>query len=202
MGVKQGSPRRKLFPAEYLVDLNATKAAQRCGFSKKTAYSQGQRLLKNVEIQKAIQHLQAARSERLEITADQWLREFACPAFLDPIDIFEDDGSLKQIKDMPESARRAIAGLEVTEIFDGEVGGQKHAIGLAKKIKFVSKIEAGKVIGEHLGFLKGNRLEIPGLEKALYEISEKFFPIVRAKKRSDEPARNGCSRRSRSWGSP
>ena len=50
------------------------------------------------------------------------------------------------------------------------------------KIKLVSKIDALKTIGEHLGFLKGNRLEIPGVEKALYEISEKFLPAVKGRR--------------------
>ena len=47
--------KRLRFVEEYPVDFNATKAAQRSGFSEKTAYSQGQRLLKNVDIQKALQ---------------------------------------------------------------------------------------------------------------------------------------------------
>ena len=42
--------RQKRFVTEYLIDMNATQAAIRAGYSKKTAYSQGQRLLKHVEI--------------------------------------------------------------------------------------------------------------------------------------------------------
>ena len=49
--------RQQLFVTEYVKDMNATKAAERAGYSKKTAYSQGQRLLKNVEIKKAIDEL-------------------------------------------------------------------------------------------------------------------------------------------------
>lgn len=47
--------RQKIFADEYLIDLNATQAAIRAGYSKKTAYSQGQRALKNVEINNYIQ---------------------------------------------------------------------------------------------------------------------------------------------------
>ena len=46
--------RQGLFVSEYIKDMNATQAAIRAGYSKKTAYSQGQRLLKNVEIKKAV----------------------------------------------------------------------------------------------------------------------------------------------------
>jgi len=46
--------RKEIFCLEYIVDFNATRAAKAAGYSKKTAYSQGQRLLKNVEIQKRL----------------------------------------------------------------------------------------------------------------------------------------------------
>ena len=47
--------KQKVFADEYLVDTNATQAAIRAGYSEKTAYSQGQRLLKNVEVQNYIE---------------------------------------------------------------------------------------------------------------------------------------------------
>ena len=62
--------KRQAFVREYPIDLNATKAAIRAGFSEKTAYSQGQRLLKNVEVADAVQKALAERSERTEITQD------------------------------------------------------------------------------------------------------------------------------------
>lgn len=48
-------PKQQLFLNEYLVDMNATQAAIRAGYSEHSAYSCGQRMLKNVEIQAAIQ---------------------------------------------------------------------------------------------------------------------------------------------------
>lgn len=62
--------RRKEFVRQYLVDLNATKAAIRAGYSERTAYSVGQRLLKNVEIQRAVAAAQAKRARRVEVTQD------------------------------------------------------------------------------------------------------------------------------------
>lgn len=58
------------FCEEYLVDLNATQAAIRAGYSAKTAYSQGERLLKNVEINKRITIAQTKRSIKTELTAE------------------------------------------------------------------------------------------------------------------------------------
>lgn len=58
--------RQKRFAAEYLIDMNATQAAIRAGYSAKTAYSQGQRLLNNVELKQAIeQGLEKVQGERV-----------------------------------------------------------------------------------------------------------------------------------------
>ena len=66
--------KQERFCQEYLLDLNATQAAIRAGYSKKTARSQGQRLLTNVDIAARIQELQAKWQERTEITQD-WVLE-------------------------------------------------------------------------------------------------------------------------------
>ncbi len=62
------NPRQTRFTKEYVKDHNATQAAIRASYSTKTAYSQGQRLLKNVEIGKAIRRLDAETSTRLQLT--------------------------------------------------------------------------------------------------------------------------------------
>lgn len=72
--------KKRAFVQEYLVDLNATQAAIRAGYSPKTAKSQGQRLLTNVDIQKAIQKAMEARAVRTEITQDMVLEELASVA--------------------------------------------------------------------------------------------------------------------------
>ncbi len=64
------TPKQKRFIEEYAVDLNATQAAVRAGYAKKTAYSQGQRLLKKVEIETAIQATLVEVSKRVEVTVD------------------------------------------------------------------------------------------------------------------------------------
>lgn len=66
--------RQEAFVREYLVDLNATQAAIRAGYSARTARSQGQRMLTNVDIVQAVAAEQSARAERVEITADDVLR--------------------------------------------------------------------------------------------------------------------------------
>jgi phage terminase small subunit len=73
--------KQRLFVKEYLVDLNATRAAIKAGYSQKTAYSHGQRLLKNVEVRAAIQKRVDKIFERLDASAEHIIRELACVGF-------------------------------------------------------------------------------------------------------------------------
>ena len=79
------------FVEEYPVDINATQAAIRAGYSKKTAYSIGQRLLKDVEIQEAIQKAMKDRSERTGITQDKVVEELGKVAFAEAHDYTDAD---------------------------------------------------------------------------------------------------------------
>ena len=65
--------KQRLFVEAYLANPNATEAARRAGYSEKTAYSQGQRLLKNVEIRRLVE----SRIEEAGMTADEVLRELS-----------------------------------------------------------------------------------------------------------------------------
>ena len=68
------TPRQAAFVAEYLIDLNATRAAIRAGYSGESAYSQGQRLLKNAEVAAAVEAGKAERAAEVKVTAADVLR--------------------------------------------------------------------------------------------------------------------------------
>ena len=153
--------RQARFVAEYLIDLNATRAAIRAGYSEKTAYSQGQRLLKKVEIASQIADNTGKRLERLEISADRVLQELAKLAFYDPGALLESDGSMKQIREIDDLTRMAVAGLEVTELFEG-TGDEKHAYGLCKKIKLADKGQNLERLGRYFKlFTEKNEISGP-----------------------------------------
>lgn len=76
--------KQKLFAKEYVVDLCATQAAIRVGYSERTAYSQGHDLLKKPEIQQAIQKARAKVEAKTEISLERVIQEFAFIAFSDP----------------------------------------------------------------------------------------------------------------------
>jgi len=77
------TPKQKRFVDEYLIDLNATQAAIRAKYSKKTAQEQGARLLSNVMVQAAVQRRMKDRESRTEITQDMVLKELARIGFSD-----------------------------------------------------------------------------------------------------------------------
>ena len=64
------TPKQQRFADEYLIDLNATQAAIRAGYSERSAEQQGNRLLGNDKVAAYIAEAQADRSERTDITQD------------------------------------------------------------------------------------------------------------------------------------
>ena len=81
--VRPLTDRQQRFVDEYMVDLNATQAAIRAGYSAHTANEQGARLLANVSVGLAVTHARSAQQERTQITADKWLVEVAHVAMAD-----------------------------------------------------------------------------------------------------------------------
>lgn len=148
------------FVAEYLVDLNATQAAIRAGYSARTARQIGHRLLTEVDIQAAIAEAQKARSQRLEITADRVLLELARLAFFDPRKLLNADGTPKALHELDDDTAAAIAGLDVLEEFDGS-GEDRVQIGVVKKYKIADKNTALTNAMRHLGMLR-DKTELTG----------------------------------------
>lgn len=156
--------KQQRFCDEYLIDLNATQAAIRAGYSKKTANEQGARLLVNVSIQKKISELQKEREKRTEITQDSVLHELALIAFAKASDyarvvekdaMVEVDGNMVPVldEDGNQVKYRTVEPILTDELTED----QKKAIAVIKKgrdgfeIKPYSKIQALELLGKHLG---------------------------------------------------
>jgi phage terminase small subunit len=154
------APKQQRFVDEYLIDLNATQAAIRAGYSAKTAGSQAFDLLKKPEIQGAISARQQERQKRTEVTQDRVLQEVARLAFLDIRKVLTDGGNLKPISELDDDTAAAIAGLEIMEEHQGS-GADRVFIGYTKKLKLSDKKGALELLMRHLGMLK-DRTEISG----------------------------------------
>ena len=132
--------KQSIFVCEYLIDLNATQAAIRAGYSKKTAKSQGQRLLTNEDVRRQIDLLIAKRVERTQIDADWVLKRLTAEAEADIAELYDDNGTIKKAKDWPEIWRKGlVSGVDTTITENGTI----------TKLRLSDRIKRIELIGRH-----------------------------------------------------
>lgn len=108
-------PKHVRFVQEYLIDLNATQAAIRAGYSAKTAEQQGPRLLGNAGIAKAIFEAEQRRSARTEIAADAVLHELSAVGFSDIGDILDFQRTRTPVETCQRDSREGAQGHRILE---------------------------------------------------------------------------------------
>lgn len=140
--------KQEAFCREYLIDLNATQAAIRAGYSQKTARAIGARLLTNVDVQGAVQKAMQDRSEKTGITAARVLTEIGRLAFADIRKIFTEDGQLRPVHELPEEVAASISSVEV--VTSKVPGGGPADVEYTSKIKFWDKRGSLELLGRHL----------------------------------------------------
>lgn len=152
--------RQARFVDEYLIDLNATAAYQRAGYSGSgnVAEAAASRLLSNVKVRAAIAAAQEKRAQRTEITQDRVLKELARIAFFDIRKLYREDGSLKPMSELDDDAAAVLAGVDVVEMAGGMAvgdgaGGVAHVPMYTKKAKIPDKVGALNLAMRHLGML-------------------------------------------------
>lgn len=141
---------QQAFVREYLIDLNATQAAIRAGYSEATAQEQGSRLLSNVMVSAAIKEALDARAERTQINADYVLNRLVEIDNMDVLDIMDDKMNLKPVRQWPRVWRRYLSGFDVAEMFEGR-GDDREMTGILKKIKWPDKVKNLELLGKHVG---------------------------------------------------
>ncbi len=134
--------------------MNATEAATTAGYSVKgsrnAAHVAGQRLLRNATVKALIAALTKDKLDKLEISADWVLGELRKLAGYDAGAIFNDDGTLKPIKEWDASARAALVGLDHEKLFEHFGKGQAKHVGATVKVKLADKLRALELLGKHL----------------------------------------------------
>lgn len=145
------TPKQETFVREYLVDLNATQAAIRAGYSEDTAYSQGQRLLKHVEVAAALDAARAERAKRLEISADRVLEELALIGFANMGDYMRAGPDGDPFLDFSALTRDQAAALAEVTVEDFKDGRGDDARDVRRiKFKLADKRAALVDLGKHL----------------------------------------------------
>ena len=140
--------RQSLFVKEYLIDLNATQAAIRAGYSAKTAGAIGDENLKKPELARAIQVAMDKRAEKLEITAENVLREIAKLSFVDIRQIFDKEGRLLPIHELPDNVAASISSIKVSTT--KAAGANPVDIENVCEVKLCDKKGSLELLGRHL----------------------------------------------------
>lgn len=157
--------RQERFIEEYLIDLNATQAAIRAGYSPKTAQEQGARLLSKAMIRARVDEAKAERSRRTGITADRLLRELARVAFVNPSDVI--DTSTATVRtEASEDDLAVIAGVKVKYVPvkrpDPDTGEITVVDAIEREVKLCDKLKALDLLAKHLGMYDKERLQDGG----------------------------------------
>lgn len=140
------------FVQEYLVDLHATEAAKRAGYSARTAHVQGSRLLSNAKVSAKIAELQAKKAEKFDVSLDKLLLELlrlALSNMQDYTSVSKDGDPYVDLSKLTREQWAAIQELTVEDYLDGRGEDAREVRRL--KIKLYDKRGPLTDLGKHLG---------------------------------------------------
>lgn len=140
--------KQKRFANEYIIDLNATQAAIRAGYTSKYANTNANKLLQNTTLAEYIQGLMDERSRRTLVTQDKVVNELANIAFADISSFLKVENNQVEVFDTDSIQHEMLAA--IAEIKEGNYG---------ISIKLHDKLKALELIGRHLGMFK-DKLEV------------------------------------------
>lgn len=146
------TPKQEAFVREYLIDLNATKAAIRAGYSARTAEWIGPRLVTQSHVASAIAAARQKRLERTEIDADWVLKRLESEASADLSDLYDKVGNLKPVHEWPKVWRTGlVAGIETVQERDGTDADGVPVYVTVRKVKLADRTKIVELVGKHVG---------------------------------------------------
>lgn len=148
------TPRQARFVEEYLVDLNATQAAKRAGYSPTSAKQVSVEVMSNPSVSRAVAERVADRNERLEMRQDAVVLELARLGFSNMADYIRFDTDGQPVVDLEKCSREQLACIqEITTETRRETGedGERSADVIKVKVKLYDRRQALESLGKHLG---------------------------------------------------
>lgn len=171
--VQKLTAKQQKFIVEYLIDLNATQAAIRAGYSAKTAFAIGAENLTKPLIKQALKKAMDERGERTQVTADRVLEELALMGFSNMLDYTRttDDGdAYVDLSALTRDQAAAIKEITVEDFKDGRGEGNRDI--KRTKLVLADKRAALVDIGKHLGMFK-EQVELTGKDGGPIETTDK-----------------------------
>ena len=143
--------KQEMFCREYLIDLNATQAAIRAGYSENTARKIGSENLTKPDVQNRIAELKLQRNEQVNIDAAYVLRRLVEIDQMDVLDILKEDGGLKPISEWPKVWRTTLSGFDInTSITNFD---ETTIENILKKVKWPDKVKNLELLGKHISVM-------------------------------------------------
>jgi phage terminase small subunit len=148
------TPKQERFVSEYLIDLNASAAYKRAGYAAKgnSAEVSACRLLRNAQIEAEIARRSKKTADKYELTQELVIRTIVQELTFDPARLYDAEGRLLPIHELPEDVRMALTSVEF------EQHGSKDAPVYVSKVKWAQRQGAREQAMKHIGmFLEDNK---------------------------------------------
>ena len=160
MGVITAKQER--FCQEYVVDLNATQALIRAGYSARGAKQTANHLLTKPDLLALVDKLKKERADKIGVTAEMVVKELAKLAFTDLVDVVDITKNRQRLKTPLEGDRVKLGAIaEITEITNGAK--------TTRRIKMHDKKGALELLGRHLGMFN-DKLSLPVSGEVIHKI--------------------------------
>lgn len=156
------NPKLRHFADEFLANgRNGKRAAIAAGYAEKSAEVTASRLLRNAKVDAYITAREKALQRKLELRQENVLELLRDMAFADFGELYDENNTLKPVKDWPLALRRLVAGVEVFEEFEGS-GEERTQIGLTKKVKLLDRVKVLEMAMRHFGLFKSDNEQVGG----------------------------------------
>lgn len=178
--------KQELFCREYLIDLNATQAAIRAGYSENTARKIGSENLSKPDIAQRIIDLKSERNERVEVNADYVLRRLVEIDQMDAADILDDEGGLLPLSAWPKVWRTSLSGFDLNRLRMAGKNKDEDIETTIQKIKWPDKVKNLELLGKHISVMafkeqaahehtgkNGGPIEVAALTKDEYKAARR-----------------------------
>ena len=156
--------KQKRFVEEYLIDLNATQAAIRAGYSPDSAGDIGCENLKKPDIRACIDKAMAERSRRIGVNQDRVIEELAKLAFVNPANVINFDEATVKLGASDDD----LAYIQSVKV--KTVSGEKSDT-TEREVRLCDKKAALELLGKHLGMFK-DKVEVSGLGEEMSKLDD------------------------------
>lgn len=178
---------QRRFAEEYIVDLNATAAAIRAGYSHKTASITGNKIKNIPKVRKYIQYLKIQRAKKLQVTQERVVEELARIAYHDQRTFYDNDHEAIPLSKVTDDQQTAIKSIifryDTKEYIDDNGEKQKEKKRVVSKYNFYNRVDALRMLGHHMGMSLDKPCENVQIEKNKEAIS---FEQLMKKLRADQ----------------